>query len=136
MILQITLKVMSKVWLLHNLMPLYFLSYSFPLLYGPLLYLFAKQFLLRTAFKSFDILHFLPFIMVVLYFIFGNTYAETPFMLMPFFEPMQRMIIELLSLIVYHVIAWQCWLNYQTGVKNFFSDVKKLQLKWLKQFII
>lgn len=136
MILQITLKVMSKVWLLHNLMPFYFLSYSFPLIYGPLLYLFVRQFLLKTTFKSFDILHFLPFIIVVLYFIFGNTYKDTPFILMPFVEPTQRMIIELLSLIVYHVLAWQCLLNYQTGLKNFFSDVKKLQLKWLKQLII
>src|SRR6266487_2932624 len=87
MILQITLKVMSKISLLHNLIPLYTLSSLFPLLYGPLIYFFVKQFLLKTTFKSIDILHFLPFIIVVLYFVSGIPYKEPPFLLIPFFEP-------------------------------------------------
>jgi len=135
MILQITLKVMSKIWLMNNLLPLYFLSYQFPLLYGPLVYLYIKQFLSKTPFKQFDILHFLPFLIVVSYFILGDAYAKTPFILMPFFEPVQRMIIELVSLFIYHILAWKYWLNYQE-VKDFSSDIKKLQLSWLRQFII
>src|SRR6266498_1091893 len=136
MILQITLKVMSKIWLLNNLMPLYILSYSFPLLYGPLIYLFVKQFLLKSTFNPIDILHFLPFIIVVLHLVFSNPYVESLFILMPFIEPAQRMGVELISLFVYHTLAWQCLLKYQSGLKHFFADTKKLQLKWLKQFVV
>ena len=136
MILQITLKVMSKIWLLDNLMPLYTLSYLFPLLYGPLIYLFIKQFLSKTPFSQVDILHFFPFLIVVSYFILGNLHAEPPVILIPFFEPVQRMIIELISLFIYHALAWKCWLMYNGERKDSSSAVKKLQLNWLKQFVI
>jgi hypothetical protein len=135
MILQITLNVMSKIWLLNNLKPLYTLSYLFPLLYGPLVYLFIKQFLSKKPNKQIDILHFLPFLIVVFYFILGNPYTKPLFILMPFFEPVPRMVIELISLFIYHTLAWKCWLNYHGEIKDFSPDIK-LQLNWLKQFVI
>jgi AraC-like DNA-binding protein len=136
MILQITLKVMSKIWLLDNLMPLYVLSYLFPLLYGPLIFLFVKQFLFQRSFRVIDSLHFLPLIVVISYFIFGNPYAESSLIVQPFFAPPPRLILELLSLTIYHRLAWQYWMKYQSQFKSFFSNIKKLQLKWMKQFII
>ena len=39
MLLQITMKVVSKIWLMENMPTLYSLSYRLPLLYGPLAYL-------------------------------------------------------------------------------------------------
>jgi AraC-like DNA-binding protein len=136
MILQITLKVMSKIWLMDNLKPLYFLSYLFPLLYGPLIYLFTRQFLLQKVFKKIYMLHFLPLLIIVPFFIFDNPYSEPPFIVVPFFQPVQRMVIELISLFVYHALAWKCWLNYNREAKDFSSDIKKLQINWMKQFIV
>src|SRR6188768_3006909 len=59
MIAQVLLKVMSKVWLMENIMPYYLLSYKLPLLYGPLVYLFAKNILNQQRAKTAsDALHF------------------------------------------------------------------------------
>ena len=136
MILQITLKVMSKVWLFTNLQPLYLLSYQFPFLYGPLIYLFAQQFLFRRAFRVGDILHFLPFIIVMIGLIIANQFTEPPLLFQPLFSSVPRLVLELISISLYHFFTWKCWLRYQSQLRNSYSDIKKSQLKWLKQFII
>jgi AraC-like DNA-binding protein len=46
------------------------------------------------------------------------------------------MIIELISLSVYHVLAWKCWLKYNKERKGVSSGIKELQLNWLKQFVV
>jgi len=136
MVLQITLKIMSKVWLLQNLQPLYILSYQFPLLYGPLVYLFTKQFIFRKKFIRTDSLHFLPVAIVISYFIFGNAYSKPPLLLLVFFAPTPLLIIEITSIFVYHFLAWKCWNKYQLQLIGYFSEIKKQQLKWLKLFLI
>src|SRR5258708_17313531 len=40
MLLQITLKLASKLWLMKTVRPLYSFSYNLPFLYGPLVWLF------------------------------------------------------------------------------------------------
>ena len=47
MLLQITLKVMNKLWLMQNWGFLYEVTHFLPLLYGPLVFLFARQLLLQ-----------------------------------------------------------------------------------------
>jgi AraC-like DNA-binding protein len=136
MILQITLKVMSKVWLFTNLQPLYLLSYQFPFLYGPLIYLFVRQFLFRQAFRATDILHFLPFIIVVMGLVIALPFREPPLLLQLFFSSFSRLMLELISITLYHFLAWQLWLRHQTKSADFYPGRNKLQLKWLKQFIV
>lgn len=120
MVLQIVLKVMSKVWLLDNLRPLYLLSYQFPFVYGALVYLFVRQFLMQQKFRAIDTLHFFPLTVIIVYFIFGNLYTRSPLILQPFFSPVPRLILELLSIAVYHLLAWQYWLTHQSQLKSFF----------------
>jgi AraC-like DNA-binding protein len=66
----------------------------------------------------------------------GNPDSDELFILMPFFEPVQRMIMELTSLFIYHALAWKCWLNYGEEIKDPSPEIKKLRRTWLKQFII
>jgi len=58
--LQLTFKVISKMWVMdHALIP-YVISYKLPYLIGPLLYLFARS-REEASWKPLDMLHFIPF---------------------------------------------------------------------------
>lgn len=136
MILQVTLKVMSKVWLLENMQPVYTLSYQLPLLYGPLIFLFTKNFLSGKRVKANGYMHFIPFSLVLYYFFVGDYRIPPPFIVAPLFNPQPRLIIELLSLCIYHGLALMYWLQYQNNLKRVHSDVKRLQAKWMQKFIV
>ena len=84
MLLQITLKLMSKGWLIDNWKVLYELSYQLPFLYGPFIYLFTRQLIQRRQFQSIDLLHFTPFAILVFFFVLGYSYSESPVVLFPF----------------------------------------------------
>lgn len=58
--LQLTLKVIAKLWLFHTVRPVYLLSYQLPYLVGPLLFLFVKAKTTDRRSPS-DAWHFLPF---------------------------------------------------------------------------
>lgn len=60
--LQMTFKVLSKVWLTHHVELLYFMSYNLPFLIGPFLYLYVRS-LNGRPFKRADLFHFLPFVL-------------------------------------------------------------------------
>ena len=60
MLLQVTMKIADKGWLMTNIDPLYQFSYQLPFLYGPLLYLFVVQFTAHRRITPRDWLHFLP----------------------------------------------------------------------------
>lgn len=62
--LQLTMKVVTKVWLMTHVQFPYLLSYNFPYIIGPLLYLYVRS---RKSqhFKWSDLLHFIPFLYCV-----------------------------------------------------------------------
>ncbi len=64
--LQLTLKVVSKGWLMHHLNFAYLFSYDLPYLVGPLLYLFIKSRKATSHFRWIDLLHFTPFLIAVI----------------------------------------------------------------------
>jgi AraC-like DNA-binding protein len=64
--LQLTFKVVSKGWLMDNVYLGYILSYKFPYLVGPLLYLYIKG-RKENVFRKTDLLHFIPFAISCLY---------------------------------------------------------------------
>src|ERR1700741_2653265 len=67
MLTQITMKVMSKIWLMENVHFLYNLSYRLPFLYGPLAYLLVTYLVSKKRkFRPAGLLHFAPFIVAVL----------------------------------------------------------------------
>src|SRR5688572_11489062 len=64
--LQLTFKVITKVWLMENVHLFYNLSYSLPYLAGPLIYMFIRSRLKEYVFLKRQLLHFLPFVIVLI----------------------------------------------------------------------
>lgn len=131
LLLQIVLKVMSKGWLMQNWGTVYQLSYQLPFLYGPLIYLFAKQ---QTGgeVRQRDGLNFIPFaITFVLLSLRGISFADQ--LQFIFFEGEPRLILQLASLAAYHWLAYRCWQQHNLLIK---SGAQKLQAQWLQRFII
>ncbi|MEO5564355.1 MAG: helix-turn-helix domain-containing protein [Chitinophagaceae bacterium] len=132
MLLQITVKVMSKVWLMTNWNFFYNVSYLLPLLYGPLIWLFVRQFLLKKRFRLQDSLHFLPFV-----FLSANLWfigQASP--IWRLYYPDMKAWMEVVSIISYHALALYCWHMHRKSLKNYYSETHKLQLQWVRQFII
>ena len=61
--LQLTFKVVTKVWLMQNVTLAYLISYYLPFLAGPAIYLFIRSRTQGTAFSKKDLLHAIPFLL-------------------------------------------------------------------------
>ena len=134
MLLQIALKLMSKGWLMENWNVVYELSYQLPFLYGPLIYLFVRQLIQKTPFQRTDLFHFVPFAMLVFFFIIGHLHDESPAVLFPFLLVKFRLLLQITSLYLYHWLALQCWMDSRQ-TNHRFSSTLESQFKWLKKFI-
>lgn len=135
LLLQIVLKVMSKGWLMQNWGMLYQLSYQLPFLYGPLIYLFARQQTGGTGTRQRDLLHFIPFAITFLLLNLRSV-AFADQLQFFFFEGERRLVLQLVSLGAYHWLAYHCWQQHNSSIKKYYSDTQKLQLRWLRRFII
>jgi len=62
--LQLTMKVITKVWMMNQVLFLYILSFYLPFLIGPLLFLYLKS-KKCNPFHPLDLCHFLPFLLTV-----------------------------------------------------------------------
>src|SRR5882672_4473956 len=58
--LQMTFKILSKVWVSENAGIGYLMSYKLPFLMGPLLFLFVRSHISKE-FHKLDLIHFVPF---------------------------------------------------------------------------
>lgn len=136
MLLQIVLKVMSKGWLMQNWDVMYSMSYQLPFLYGPLAFLFVRQITTRKKFNSIDLLHFVPFLMptTLIFLREHSQFAEQ--MLYTLFGRDKRVVMQLLSLGVYHWFAYKLWQQHSQSLKKYFSSIEQLQLNWLRKFIL
>jgi AraC-like DNA-binding protein len=137
MLLQILLKVVSKIWLMENMENFYFLSYRFPYLYGPLVYLFTVH-LLKPEAKvgSKELLHGLPFCLAVFVMFAVNLGYMPGYKRTIFADSAMRMGLQLLSIALYHVLAFRLWLQYGSKTQENFSGTQRLQFRWLRTFII
>lgn len=136
MTLQLTLKVMSKIWLMEHWPLLYNFSHYLPVLYGPMAYLFVKYLLQHPDFSFKDLKHFIPAL-----FIFSalGMVLYRPFTTQPgfnIFNPHLRLCILTASLLVYHLMALQLWQQRRQSLQHFFSDTTFVQLNWVKKFIV
>jgi len=113
MLLQITLKIMSKTWLMNNWGFLYGLSYFLPLLYGPLIFLFASQVLSAHKLRSQVWLHFLPFSMGFLYLVLERQFDFFHPVINGLFRRESGMLLQLASITIYHGLAMQDWTRYK-----------------------
>ena len=135
MLLQLTLKVMSKIWLMENWPVLYQFSHWLPLLYGPFLFLFVKHLLMPGATQRNSMNHFiLPATVLVLIAVAGADMlpANTAFV---FFNPHLRATLLLASVFSYHVASFLLFKRQTVEVKNAVAVNAMAKLNWIKQFI-
>jgi AraC-like DNA-binding protein len=136
LLLQIGLKVMNKLWLMQHWWVLYEISYYLPMLYGPIVFLFVRQSLLKHKFRAVDILHFLPFLLLVMFLIAFSLFSFTSPVIGFFYRSFSLLTMQLASLVLYHYFALQCWSRYRASLQNYFSDTQRLQMIWIRQFIL
>jgi AraC-like DNA-binding protein len=133
MLLQVAFKVLDKMWLLKAMPQSYFLSYYLPFLYGPLIFLFFVGYLAKSfSWKWKYLLHFIPFIFFMLFYAFANPQSYPPSIVQFLSRPLPRLIFQLTSLVIYHVLAFRLIQN--TYKRNDLNIVIKNRILFLKKF--
>lgn len=127
--LQMTFKVISKMWLTHNIEPLYFMSYNLPYLIGPLLYLYVRS-RRGVPFKWIDLIHFFPFAWssteVILQENAGYWASPIAYLILP---AMVRAVVQGLSLMVYAWLSWRLiQQERQSPLRSFILGVTAVEL--------
>jgi AraC-like DNA-binding protein len=118
--LQLTFKVITKVWLMENVNMFYNLSYSLPYLTGPLIYLFIRARLTQYRFSSMDLFHFAPYaILLITYlraYVARTHYVDvsTVWLLNPYVE----LFLKLAFLISYAFMSWRILQKSQSGIRS------------------
>lgn len=136
MLLQITLKIMNKMWLMDNWSFFYSFSHYLPLLYGPLAYFFVKHFLHHGTFRIKELLHFIPILFISFALFICESFQAPSALVFLCYNPVLRLIILSGILVIYHLLAFQTWRLHVTTVKNYYSDTRLVKLNWIKQFIL
>jgi AraC-like DNA-binding protein len=108
--LQLTFKVISKTWVMHNALIPYVISYKLPYLIGPLLYLFVRS-RQEEKWKPLEVLHFIPFAFFTAIEFFWNG---------PSLHPYAQAAFQTISLGVYTILALRF---SNTLVKQFIAFV-------------
>lgn len=118
-------------------------TYAFPFLYGPIFYLYAK--LISSDSNYFNpryYLHFIPFILVVIYgFIFVYLQSsEFKFALIRNEQPVLGLeTINLLKPVhgmIYVFFTLQVVRDYNNKIRNSFSNIERINLGWLRHLAI
>ena len=136
MLLQVTMKIVNKLWLMQNLGELYTFSYQLPFLYGPLLYLFMCRFTGHRPINQKDILHFLPGILVIGVMVFVNPYEKVPALFLFLFNYKWTATLQVVSIVSYHLLALSVLKKYRSQLTTRFTASSLLRIKWLRQFTI
>lgn len=135
MVAQILFKVLDKRWLIDGSGGLYFLSYKFPLLYGPLIWLFTRQLIQRRKMILADLLHFLPFVYSVVILNLGDSVDPLGLLYWPM-EALPAFLLQVISLVYYHLLAFRIWRQHRQQVQPTHSELLLFQTKWIKSFLI
>lgn len=136
MIAQVLFKVMSKAWLMDNMTVYYTLSSKLPLLYGPLVYLFARDMLKQQRVQQTrDALHFVPFVLIALIIFSPGNYFYSDWVQF-LFSGASGTAFQIISLLTYHYLALTRWQQHTRQMKDYFSSTRQLRLQWLKEFIM
>jgi AraC-like DNA-binding protein len=100
--LQLTLKVITKVWLMDHVSLLYSFSYSFPYLIGPLLYLYVKA-RKDKIFRRRDLFHFIPYLCSIV----GIFLAVTFWFYAFDFRAYTTAALQIISLLIYGYLSFR-----------------------------
>ncbi|MBE0539563.1 MAG: AraC family transcriptional regulator [Ignavibacterium sp.] len=120
------------------------ITYAFPFLYGPIFYLYAK--LISSSSNDFKLkyhLHFIPFFIVVIYgiaFVYLKS-SEFKFALLRG-EVETPLVLELMNYlkpfygIIYVFLTIRVVRDYNTRIRNSYSNIERINLNWLKHLTI
>lgn len=136
MIFQIMMKVMSKMWLWHNIRPVYAFCYYIPFLYGPLIWLFIKHFTGRNKNDKKNIIHVLLAGALAIFYTFLDQSPGAPLPLVMIFIGKQAVALQIISLCIYHYLAFRMLRNYCSELPVQLMAFYKDSLNWLRQFTI
>lgn len=125
MLLQVMMKIASKLWLMQNIDPLYQFSYQLPFLYGPLLYLFVVRYTNHRKLQVKDWLHFVPVLLVIAAMIVPGMYDTLPAFFNLLFDSKYAAPLQVIGIVAYHVSAFFI-------LKKF----SRQRAQWLKQLTI
>ncbi|HZY80996.1 MAG TPA: helix-turn-helix transcriptional regulator [Cyclobacteriaceae bacterium] len=110
--LQLTSKVITKVWLMENVIIFYRLSYTLPFLVGPSIYLFIRSRVTGVQLAKTDLLHTLPFLFYAILIIGWPTIDWV------------RALFQIISLCVYFVLSRRLIANdASNALKQFLNYV-------------
>jgi len=98
--LQLTFKVITKSWLMDHVHFPYLLSYNFPYLLGPLLFLYIKA-RKENTFSKLDLLHFIPFVISLI----GVFLAATFWFYVLSFRAYTVATLQIISLVIYGYLS-------------------------------
>ena len=114
------------------------MSSSFLLLYGPLLYLYVKDFANKN--RKYDLLHFLPFLIYNLALV--NFYLISDYdQKMEIIKDHSVLVVVLSALkfcgfIAYTILSLVLIQRSQSDIKNYYSNTQEVDLSWLKFLIL
>ncbi len=153
-IILFSMPMLSRYFVLKGLvLPAYYMSFIFLptlCLHGPLIYLYTSALTTgSTAFRRKQCLHFIPAVLVFIAYMLVNIFhdfaagtdAEMKVLfagrLRPFLGTVIVPIIfySVLSGLLYTLVSWNALYRYTRTIKEYFSDILKLRLLWLKIFI-
>lgn len=135
MIAQILFKVLDKHWLIESSRGTYFLSYKFPFLYGPLVLLFIRQLTHKATPLLHAFIHFLPFVYSVVIINLSNNLGDFGWLHWPM-EATPALVLQSVSLIYYHALAFQLWQKQNNGLSPIHADIHPFKAPWVKSFIV
>ncbi|GAA5521139.1 helix-turn-helix domain-containing protein [Aliifodinibius salicampi] len=121
------------------------IDYPITLLYGPLLYLYVKTMKDGcSTIKRYDYLHFVPFIILLIYmipFYTGTSTAKLAFITSP--QELSHTFgfgfinhLKVLHGLTYAGCLIFMLLSYRKKLKDSFSSIEKVNLNWLQNFVI
>jgi len=133
--LQLAAKLISKAWLIDHMNVVYTITYHLPFLYGPLIYFFIREAYNKRKFRLQDSLHFIPFTLILFHFAFADPNEYPLSFLVPFFKSFPRLIMQLISLAIYHFLALTEWKKYKEGIGQHYAQAYQHHLRWVPRFI-
>lgn len=133
--LQLTLKVMSKIWLMENWPVLYQFSHWLPLLYGPFIFLFVKHLLQPGLTMKSWLGHFI-FPATILAMLFMAGAGLLPGKAAVFFNPHLRAVLLVTSVLYYHRAASLLVKTPAFVVKNETALHAAVPATWVKQVVL
>lgn len=114
--LQLTLKVITKTWMMQNIILVYLISYKLPYLVGPLLYLYIRA-RKESGFRKRDLLHLIPFVVSTAITVLA-VYAKTGSLF--YVHPYTHAALQLIALLTYGYLSMELG---NSRLKNFIKSV-------------